>query len=90
MDLFIGGITLVIVIIVILSPFLTRKGFVVRSNNDQELDPAITEADLRDLRAVLELDYALGNMSELDYQSQLSEYDARIQSIVTSTQDLSE
>ena len=90
MDLFIGGITLVIVIIVILSPFLTRKGFLVRSNNDQELDPAITEADLRDLRTVLELAYVLGNMSELDYQSQLSEYDTRIQSIVTSTQDLSE
>ena len=31
------------------------------------------------MKEVLELDYALGNMSEEDYLSQLSEYDNRIQ-----------
>ena len=35
------------------------------------------------MKEVLELDYALGNMSEEDYLFQLSEYDNRIQNTPT-------
>ena len=46
---------------------------------NQEEDSYIEESNLIDMKEVLELDYALGNMSEEDYLSQLSEYDNRIQ-----------
>ena len=77
MDLLIGGITLILVVIVILSPFFQRRLFAMTVN--QEEDSYIEESNLIDMKEVLELDYALGNMSEEDYLSQLSEYDNRIQ-----------
>lgn len=77
MDLLIGGITLILVVIVILSPFFQRRLFAMTVN--QEEDSYIEESNLIDMKEVLELDYALGNMSEEDYLFQLSEYDNRIQ-----------
>ena len=77
MDLLIGGITLILVVIVILSPFFQRRLFAMTVN--QEEDSYIEESNLIDMKEVLELDYALGNMSEEDYLSQLSEYANRIQ-----------
>ncbi|CAI8277328.1 MAG: Uncharacterised protein [Chloroflexota bacterium] len=81
MDLLIGGITLILVVIVILSPFFQRRLFAMTVN--QEEDSYIEESNLIDMKEVLELDYALGNMSEEDYLSQLSEYDNRIQNTPT-------
>ena len=77
MDLLIGGITLILVVIVILSPFFQRRLFAMTVK--QEEDSYIEESNLIDMKEVLELDYALGNMSEEDYLSQLSEYANRIQ-----------
>ena len=81
MDLLIGGITLILVVIVILSPFFQRRLFAMTVN--QEEDSYIEESNLIDMKEVLELDYALGNMSEEDYLLQLSEYDNRIQNTPT-------
>ena len=81
MDLLIGGITLILVVIVILSPFFQRRLFAMTVN--QEQDSYIEESNLIDMKEVLELDYALGNMSEEDYLFQLSEYDNRIQNTPT-------
>ena len=81
MDLLIGGITLILVVIVILSPFFQRRLFAMTVN--QEEDSYIEESNLIDMKEVLELDYALGNMSEEDYLYQLSEYDNRIQNTPT-------
>jgi|TARA_B100001142_G_scaffold152254_1_gene152867 uncharacterized membrane protein len=81
MDLLIGGITLILVVIVILSPFFQRRLFAMTVN--QEEDSYIEESNLIDMKEVLELDYALGNMSEEDYLFQLSEYDNRIQNTPT-------
>ena len=81
MDLLIGGMTLILVVIVILSPFFQRRLFAMTVN--QEEDSYIEESNLIDMKEVLELDYALGNMSEEDYLFQLSEYDNRIQNTPT-------
>ena len=81
MDLLIGGITLILVVIVILSPFFQRRLFAMTVN--QEEDSYIEESNLIDMKEVLELDYALGNMSEEDYLFQLSEYDNRIENTPT-------
>ena len=81
MDLLIGGITLILVVIVILSPFFQRRLFAMTVK--QEEDSYIEESNLIDMKEVLELDYALGNMSEEDYLFQLSEYDNRIQNTPT-------
>ena len=81
MDLLIGGITLILVVIVILSPFFQRRLFAMTVN--QEEDSYIEESNLIDMKEVLELDFALGNMSEEDYLFQLSEYDNRIQNTPT-------
>ena len=81
MDLLIGGITLILVVIVILSPFFQRRLCAMTVN--QEEDSYIEESNLIDMKEVLELDYALGNMSEEDYLFQLSEYDNRIQNTPT-------
>ena len=81
MDLLIGGIALILVVIVILSPFFQRRLFAMTVN--QEEDSYIEEYNLIDMKEVLELDYALGNLSEEDYLSQLSEYDNRIENTPT-------
>ena len=81
MDLLIGGIPLILVVIVMLSPFFQRRLFAMTVN--QEEDSYIEESNLIDMKEVLELDYALGNMSEEDYLFQLSEYDNRIQNTPT-------
>ena len=81
MDLLIGGITLILVGIELLRPFFQRRLFAMTVN--QEEDSYIEESNLIDMKEVLELDYALGNMSEEDYLFQLSEYDNRIQNTPT-------
>lgn len=75
MDLIIGLVAIIIVVIVILSPFF--QGLITYDANKNLVSDG-EQANLMDLKQVLELDYALGNMSEQDFQSQLTEYNNRI------------
>tara|TARA_A100001037_G_C15154065_1_gene642432 strand:+ start:14755 stop:15015 length:261 start_codon:yes stop_codon:yes gene_type:complete len=79
MDLLIGSLAIIVVIAVILSPFIKRglTADTILERNVIESD--IEYANLMDLKTVLELDYALGNMSKEDYKIQLTEYEERIQ-----------